>query len=116
MIAHSYYRVKGIDKDEKTASTNIIKVLPGKTSQGIYVVSNRITDAGIKIQFTNMPAGNYLLKLFTNLGQKVLAKNIHYEGGTGIELVSIDIKLSSGIYQMEVNAPGKAVIANTMIR
>jgi len=103
---YNYYRIKSIDLAGEIKYTNVVKVLMGKGKHEITIYPNPVVDGVISVQLNNMPAGNYTVNLFNNLGQEVLDKIIQHTEGSSTELINIDKKLTHGIYQLVVTKPG----------
>jgi hypothetical protein len=104
---YNYYRIKSIDLDGRTAYTNVVKLLKGKGEQGITIYPNPVVDGKTSIQFNNMPAGNYTVRLLNTLGQEVFMKIMQHDEGRSTELINMDKKMQHGIYYLEVSKQGE---------
>lgn len=80
----------------------------------IVVYPNPVTNGNIKLQFTNMPHGDYQVRILNNLGQLISAKQINHTRGTGTELLQIK-GITKGIYQVEINKPDNTKIIQKVI-
>ena len=110
LTGNNYYRVRSIGINGKITYTNKVLVTMGKLPSGIRVYPNPVTAGVIGVEFRNMDAGIYPVRLFNNLGQLILSKTINHARGTSMENIQPDYKLASGIYQLEVTGPGMEVV------
>jgi len=100
---YNYFRIKSIDNNGRMAYSRIVKVFIGKGKPEISVYPNPVTDAVINLSFSNMAAGKYNLKLYNNLGQLLLAKQISHAVGNASYTVQLEKEMAKGIYQLEVS-------------
>ena len=107
---NNYYRIRSVDKNQKTVYSTVVNVLVTNLKTGITIYPNPITDGIIHLQFINQPEGRYRISLFNSLGQLIVAKQIEYAGGNGSENIQWDYNLSHGIYQLEVRRPDGSVV------
>jgi hypothetical protein len=79
----------------------------------ITIYPNPITDGLIRLQFDNMPQGNYGVRIFNNLGQNILTKNINHSAGNSITT----FKLGSvkGVFNVEVIKPDNSKFSGKII-
>jgi hypothetical protein len=81
----------------------------GATASGIRIYPNPVKDGIIGVEFKNMAAGIYSIKLLNTQGQMILSKTINHATGTSIESIQPDHRLVPGIYQLKVTTPGKEI-------
>lgn len=104
-----YYRIRSISNNEVTGNSSIVKVKLNRTSPGMYVFPNPVTNGIIQLQMNNMSAGVYAVRLINNLGQEILNKRISHGPGTATEIIRPHRKITTGNYHLEVLAPDKKV-------
>ena len=87
------------------------QVITGAENASIAIYPNPVQDAQVGIQFTNMPAGIYIAKLLTTLGQIITTKTINHPGGsTVVQTIPFGKTISKGVYQLEIiNTVDKSV-------
>ncbi|UAY50634.1 hypothetical protein [Ferruginibacter albus] len=102
-----YYRIKAISVNGNIEYSQVVRVSVGDFAAGIAANPNPITSAGIGVQFTDMPAGQYQIRLLSSVGQVLVVKDIEHSGGNRWELISPVTNLSKGIYVLEVVKPDK---------
>jgi hypothetical protein len=60
-----------------------------------------------------MPQGNYRVRIFNNLGQNVLIKNIDHSAGNNIK--TFKLGAVKGVYNIEVIKPDNSKFAGKII-
>lgn len=83
-------------------------------SPSIIVYPNPVTNGNIKLQFTNMPQGDYQVRILNNLGQLISAKQITHTQGSGTETIQLK-GISKGVYQVEITKPDNTKIIQKVI-
>jgi hypothetical protein len=99
----NFYRIKSRDNTGPIRYSRIIKITIGKGGPSITVYPNPVTDGAVNINFSNMPAGLYTVKLFNAIGQLLLSKQIIHPGGNASEKILFTKKISKGFYQIELS-------------
>lgn len=112
LSGNNYYRVRSVGLDGTFDYSSTVLVKMGKMASGIRIYPNPVTDI-IGAEFKNMSAGIYTARLLNALGQTVFVKLVNHAAGTSLETIKPDYKLLSGIYQLELTAPDKAI---TMVK
>ncbi len=111
-----YYRIKSIDKNGKSAYTQVVKVLTGQEARSITVYPNPVINQSIHLQLTNQPEGVYVVRLTDNRGQVILTRKINHAAGTSTEQLQCDHTLAKGIYNLEITTPtGEVKVIKVMI-
>jgi hypothetical protein len=106
----NYYRVHSTGSDGSIQYSQIVQVITGAGDASIAIYPNPVQDAQIGVQFTNMPAGIYIAKLLTTLGQVITTKTINHAGGSATQTIPFNKTLAKGIYQLEIiNTVDKSV-------
>ena len=103
-----YYRIRSIDRSGKVQYSRIAKVNINMIAD-LSIYPNPILNGVIGLQFTNMPAGKYSMKLITSLGQTVLSREVKHGGGTSMQILRPGL-LARGIYQLAITHPDKTII------
>ena len=109
VTGYNYYRIKSVDLDGRTAYTNIVKLLVGKGAPGVTIYPNPVVDGKTSIQFNNLPAGDYTVRILSPLGQEIFIKTIQHPGGSSTELITLDKNIPHAIYQLGVTGPGEKI-------
>ena len=113
---YHYYRIKSVDKNGKSAYTQVVKVLTGQVVRTMTVYPNPVINQSIHLQLTNQPEGVYTVRLTDNPGQVILTKKINHAAGNATELLQPDHKLAKGIYNLEITTPtGELKVIKVMI-
>jgi hypothetical protein len=111
-----YYRIKSVDKNGKSAYTQVVKVLTGQEVRSITVFPNPVINQSIHLQLNNQPQGIYRVRLTDNPGQVILTKKINHAAGNATEVLQPDHKLAKGIYNLEITTPtGEIKVVKVMM-
>ena len=105
----NFYRIISYNQNGSKAYSSIVKVLMGKSNQGIGIHPNPIVGNKIGLSFVNMDKGVYQIRLINTIGQVLLSKQLNRAVGNSIETIAPANKLTSGVYQLEVTSPDKNV-------
>ena len=104
-----YYRVKFTDKSGKVQYSNIVKALIGNGKPQLSIYPNPITNGIIHLQFINLPAGKYGIRLMNQLGQVIVSKQVERMNGSNTEMIKWDYNLAHGVYQLEITQPDGSI-------
>ena len=103
---NNFYRIKSIDNNGEVKYSAIVKVTINSSKTGsIKIYPNPVNNNIINLQLTNQPKGNYLLKLTNNIGQTIYSTNMQSNSINSTLSINIPGKLTSGVYNLEVNTP-----------
>ncbi len=103
---NNYFRIKSIDNAGRVSYSQIVKVFIGKGKPEVSVYPNPVTEAVINMNFSNMAAGKYTVKLYNGIGQVILAKQIVHAVGNAFYSIQTDKKIAKGVYQLEISGAG----------
>jgi hypothetical protein len=103
----NYYRIRSIDKSGVFKYSNIAKVLSKIISTNFVVTNNPVTGSTINFQIKNLTKGNYKMTLVNTIGQEVYSKTVSYTGGVRNDVIILNNKLPTGIYQMHLAGADK---------
>ncbi len=104
---YNYYRVRTLDVNGKSATTQIVKVMfGGVTASEISIFPNPIINATINLQLTNMAEGIYNVRVLNSMAQQVLSTPVvHAEGSSSVK-IQLSKSLAKGAYQVQITGPG----------
>ena len=102
---YNYYRIRSNGQDGKMNVTQVVKAFMGSLKHDIVVNPNPITNGNITLQFLNMPAGNYNIRLLNKLGQVIMKKQISRMDGNNTETLHWNFNVTHGLYQLEITRP-----------
>ena len=72
------------------------------TNSGIRLVPNPIKDQEVNMQFDKVGKGLYTLRLVNQEGQQVLRQTIDYDGIAPNKRITLNKKLPTGIYHLQL--------------
>jgi hypothetical protein len=102
---YNYYRIKSVDLNGATATTNIVKVLMGEIGQEITVYPNPVINGKINLVLNNQQAGKYGIRIYNKSGQVIKESQVQHAEGSSTETIKLDNYTPHGIYQLEVMLP-----------
>ncbi len=102
-----FYRIKNNNLDSSFGYSKVIKVTLDKSFENIGVYPNPVVQGTIGLQMTYQPQGQYYVRLINALGQVVLTTQITHPGGMAMHNITINTKLPTGVYTLEVTKPNK---------
>lgn len=98
-FGNNYYRVTAVDRNGKTASTSIMRVLFGKNDNSIVVFGNP-TASLLNIRVVDIVKGEYAIRIFENSGRLVYESKVSHNGADGIYPVQLPNPLAKGNYRL----------------
>ncbi len=111
----NFYRIRSIGNGGDVKISKVVKVWMGKGLPAITVYPNPVTNRNIALQFTDMAAGVYRLRLMNNLGQPLFTKTITHVGGSAAQAVMLDKNIAAGNYQLEIIKPDHTKTSTTLL-
>ena len=100
----NFYRIKAIDISGAIRYTDIVKIILGG-ARGITISPNPVNGKHISLQFSNEPAGTYLINIMNVAGQLMYHTIINHEGGNSTQGIDLPSKVATGIYQVQIAMP-----------
>lgn len=108
-----YYRIQGVSINGDLKYSDIVKVQFGKIVPSITITPNPVTGQEMRLQFSNMEKGTYLLRLFNANGQELMKRTFEHRGGTGINTIEL-VSLAAGQYNLEIRQPSGDKMTKTL--
>jgi hypothetical protein len=100
----NYYRIKSMELTGRSHYTIIMKVDIQSGAAAIVVYPNPLTGNDFSLQTTNLPKGQYQLRVYNATGQNIYAQVITHAGGSATQSVQLPSSIRKGIYQLVVNS------------
>ena len=101
----NYYRIRTVDINGKVQYTSVVKVFMGMGKPEISIYPNPIINGVINLHLTNLPAGQYGVRLLNKMGQVIVSRKVIHAEGSSIEPIKWDYNLAHGLYQLEISQP-----------
>jgi hypothetical protein len=101
----NYYRIRSIARNGSVMYSQIVKVNMNQGVAGINLYPNPVSGRVIALQFMNMDAGIYSVRLINSAGQEVFSEKITHGGGSATQTIQLNNTFMSGVYQLEVTKP-----------
>ena len=102
-----YYRIKSIGLYGAIAYSETVKVKMVKSTPGMYVFPNPVTDDNINLQLNLTVQGVYRVRLINAAGQELLKQNIAHPGSNATHKITPAQMLTKGTYVLEVMGTDK---------
>ncbi len=102
-----FYRIRAVDQSGAARYSSVVKVLVGSGKTGITVSPNPVNGNFLNLQFSNLEAGKYAVRLINLSGQTVYKRELQHAGGSASESFVLPSGILSGQYQLEVIKPGQ---------
>ena len=111
-----------VTADAGSAAANRFRIVFGKaringpviTKPGINIFPNPVTGSSIGMQFNDVVAGVYQLRLVNNAGQLILSRSIVHNGTPTFYNIDINRQVSAGNYRMEIIKPDKSRLTRVL--
>ncbi len=113
---NNFYRIKTYGNNGEVKYSAIVKVtISNNKTSSMKIYPNPVINNTINLQLANQPKGNYLLKLSNNIGQTIYTTSMLSNSNNSTLSINIPGKLTSGIYNLEVNTPDNKKSTQTVI-
>ena len=99
LVGKNFYRVKALDKNGRSTFSTIVKINYGRVDNSLIIFPNPVVDE-INLQIVGIKAGEYILEIFNDLGQKLITKKIVYNGGYGLQQIPLLSSMKKGPYRL----------------
>ncbi|MEO6732367.1 MAG: T9SS type A sorting domain-containing protein [Ferruginibacter sp.] len=106
---NNFYRVRSVNVEGRSEYSMIVKIDTEVKNSVITIFPNPITDNKIGLQFRNVIAGDYYIRLMNSNGQVLLTTTVSALASSTAKNISTGNKLISGLYHLEVTGPDKIV-------
>jgi len=111
VIGANYYRIKVIPQVGKEKVSPVANITMDKNRPSMEVYPNPTEGSDFNIKLSNLTKGIYQVIITASNGQQVLLKTIEHPGGTALQSMVIDNKISSGIYRVKVQGEGLSLLS-----
>ncbi|UAY52834.1 MBG domain-containing protein [Ferruginibacter albus] len=101
----NYYRIRSIDNNGQVTYSATVKISVNNKVSAITAYSTTIINKTISLQFTNMPKGDYFVRLINTAGQEMERTIVSHSGGTVIQNIAFKNAFAKGVYHLEILKP-----------
>lgn len=100
-----WYRIKAVLKSGEMVYSNRARLEARKSTTGIFVFPNPARSGHIQVQWNNVTAGLYELRIINAVGQVVYRDRLVHAGGYVNQKLDQASKIAPGWYQLELLTP-----------
>lgn len=113
---NTYYRIRMVDKAGAVSFSEIVLIKTGTGIAEIGVYPNPVVGGVIGLQLTNMPKGNYGIRVINTIGQTIFKKTVQHLGGNSTETLSLGRNIVNGLYKLEVISPDNKITVIDLLK
>ncbi len=106
LSGNNLYRIKSVETNGKESYSAIARVDLNAKGLALTIAPNPSKSTELGLQITNLPAGNYKIRIFNNNAQVVGEQLLKHSGGSFSQTFPLN-KLQSGMYYLELNGAVK---------
>jgi hypothetical protein len=106
LSGNNLYRIKSVETNGKVSYSAIAKVDLNAKGLALTIAPNPSKSTELGLQITNLPAGNYKIRIFNNNAQVVGEQLLKHSGGSFSQTLPLN-KLQTGMYHLELNGAVK---------
>jgi hypothetical protein len=99
---NNFYRIRSTDVAGQTQYSSIAKVWMGNGPKGVLLYPNPVSGTQAGLQMSNMPAGQYHIRILNIEGQLLQQQLLQHSGGSALQTLQLNSKMASGQYNVEV--------------
>jgi len=105
---NNYYRIKSINRSGQSNVSKVVKLTISNANLGITIYPSVITGSTINMHWKDQPKGKYDILMVNTAGQVIHKTQLFYSGGSSVQTVMIDKKISTGRYNLVVITPDQS--------
>lgn len=98
---NNYYRLRSIDRKGYETVSNIIEVNQGVGKTDLRVLGNPLQAGILNLQLSNINSGKYFISLYSNAGERILARSLNLTDGSLTQTINLPGTLARGLYFLE---------------
>lgn len=99
---NNYYRIRTLETDGKSQYSSVVLVKISAIHSELTIYPNPVKDNKINISLPSLDMGAFTVQIFNLQGQLVYKELFNHTGGILNKTISINKKLNSGMYSLEV--------------
>ena len=106
LSGNNLYRIKSVETNGKVSYSAIARVDLNAKGLALTIAPNPTKATELGLQITDLPAGNYKIRIFNNNAQVVGEQLLKHSGGSFSQTLPLN-KLQAGMYYLELNGAVK---------
>ncbi|MDQ3681606.1 MAG: T9SS type A sorting domain-containing protein [Bacteroidota bacterium] len=106
LSGNNLYRIKSVETNGKISYSGVARVDLDAKGLALTIAPNPAKATELGLQITNLPAGNYKIRIFNNNAQVVGEQLLKHSGGSFSQILPLN-KLQGGMYYLELNGAVK---------
>ena len=101
-VGDNFYRVISKDNNGITKSTGIVKVSMNGGVPTVNIYPNPIQDNQVHLAMSDIPKGQYRIKVINAIGQVLLVNELNHPGGSAALVIPVNEGWARGAYHIEL--------------
>ncbi len=101
VVGNNYYKVTAIDRNGRSVSTRILRMLYGKNDNSLVVFPNPAADV-LNIRVVDVVKGDYTIRVLTNNGQFLMSSTIKHNGSDAVYPLKLPKPLARALYRLSL--------------
>jgi hypothetical protein len=106
LSGNNLYRIKSVETNGKISYSGVARVDLDAKGLALTIAPNPAKSTELGLQITNLPAGNYKIRIFNNNAQVVGEQLLQHTGGSFSQTLPLN-KLQTGMYYLELSGAVK---------
>jgi hypothetical protein len=102
--AEGFYRIRAVEIDGKVTYSSVVRISTGRNAAvTLTVYPNPVRGTDATLQLSNLPAGNYAIRVIGSNGQPLSTRSFTHAGGSVNE--TLPALRTAGLYRVQVSGP-----------
>lgn len=97
------YRLKSVDIDTKFEYSSIVRINLGKSFVGFNVFPNPVTNNRLSIEVSEMPKGDYSIRMYNISGNLISSQVYTHPGGPVSRNIQLPPSIKTGMYTIQLS-------------
>jgi hypothetical protein len=112
----AYYRIKAVNKDGAAYYSKILFVKLKNLAGSISISPNPVINGAVHIQFENVPADNYTIRIINSAGRTIVAKQVHISGEVDEQVITLPSLAEKGVYYIKLEADNTSLVKSILVK
>ncbi len=106
LSGNNLYRIKSLETNGKISYSAIARVDLAAKEMLLTIAPNPAKSTEVGLHITNLPVGDYKIRIYNNSGQVITEQTLKHGGGSISQTLSLN-NVQAGMYYLELNGTVK---------